>query len=344
MKKVFNIVIIIFCLFFVAGCSDEDSSSVKLAIVNVDLDMKASGGIGTVEFISTGTVTATVNADWCKVSDITDNKVTVSVETNTGYPSRSAQLVLTDGISTQQATILQEGAVWIYDKADTEVRVGDEAGEFPVIMSSSLLIEVDIPETALDWLSYKLTDKGFNFIVKKNETGEVRGTFVTVKTGERNAIYTVLQYDAVDLLGEWGGAAYMMGMGLDGVYGFSPNPSITANEDSGYTLTLPMVNIFGGSLTLNMIYNQGIFLVPIPQLQNFKMGGFFASIVGADQQSYYFSPKTLAIAPVLLEDGSMALTCITDAYFMMGLFTTRTPSNESFTKDAIEFPIIQLYR
>ena len=59
MKNILNLYLIIFCLFFVAGCSlDDDAATVKLTIIKSDLDMKASGGTGTVEFAATGTVTA----------------------------------------------------------------------------------------------------------------------------------------------------------------------------------------------------------------------------------------------------------------------------------------------
>lgn len=45
MKNILNLYLIIFCLFFVAGCSlDDDAATVKLTIIKSDLDMKASGG------------------------------------------------------------------------------------------------------------------------------------------------------------------------------------------------------------------------------------------------------------------------------------------------------------
>ena len=43
MKNILNLYLIIFCLFFVAGCSsDDDAATVKLTIIKSDLDMKAS--------------------------------------------------------------------------------------------------------------------------------------------------------------------------------------------------------------------------------------------------------------------------------------------------------------
>lgn len=347
MKDILKLYWLIFCTLFVAGCSsDDDGASVKLAIVKSDLNIKASGGLGTVEYVSTGTVEATVNVDWCQVTEVTGTKVTVSVDANTGYPGRSAQLVLTDGVSTQQVTVLQDGAVWVYDKAETELRAGNEEEELPVEMSSNLPIEVIIPDAAKDWLSYKLTDEGFSFIVEKNETGSIRGTKVEVKTGERETSYTVMQYEVTDLLGEWGGVAYMLGMGLNGPEAFSPNPTITESEGE-YTLFLPMEPIFGNpaiGIRMKMAYSNGMFLVTHPQRQGFTMQNLYAILTAADDKLYYFSGGTLAIAPVLLDDGSIVLTCVSNAYFMLGFFTSTTPSTASFSKNAIEFPIIQLYR
>lgn len=347
MKKILNLYLIIFCTLLVAGCSSDDNgASVKLAIVKSDLDIKASGGLGTVEYVATGTVEATVNVDWCQVTEVTGTKVTVSVDANTGYPGRSAQLVLTDGVSTQQVTVLQDGAVWVYDKAETELRAGNEEEELPVEMSSNLPIEVIIPDVATDWLSYKLTDEGFSFVVKKNETGSIRATKVEVKTGERETSYTVMQYEVTDLLGEWGGVAYMLGLGLNGPAAFSPNPTITESEGE-YNLALPMALILGSperGINMKMTYNNGAFLVTIPQVQNFTMSGLYPILTAADDQSYYYSGQTLVIAPVLLDDGSVVLSCVSDIYFMLGFFTSTTPNNTSFTRNAIEFPIIQLYR
>ena len=194
MKNILNLYLIIFCLFFVAGCSlDDDAATVKLTIIKSDLDMKASGGTGTVEFAATGTVTATVNADWCQVIEVADRKVSISVDANTGYPGRSAQIVLTDGVSTQQATILQEGAIWKYNRDATYFTLTDAAEEVPVEMSSNLPIQVSIPADASQWLSYEMTSDGFKFIAKENLTGKIRSAIVKVTTGIREIEYALLQ-------------------------------------------------------------------------------------------------------------------------------------------------------
>lgn len=345
MKKILNICLVILLTVVVVGCSNDDTPSSELVIVKVDLTLKAAGGSGSVQYTSTvGEVSAKSSAEWCKIIDVTNNQVNISLDVNTGYEGRTALLTLTNGFSTQQLTVIQEGAVWVYDKNDTEFRVGDGIGEIPVTMSSSLPIEVNIPESVSDWLSFKLTDAGFKFIVEKNETGEVRGAQVTVKTGVRETVYSVLQYEAADLLGEWGGVAQMLGLGLNGVYQFSPNPSISEKSGGGYTLSLPMTKIAGVTISLAMTYSQGAFLITTPQVQSIKLSGYQGIMVGADDKSYYFSKSTFVVAPVILDDGEIVLTCLSDAYLMLGFFTTTIPSNTTFTKNAIEFPIIQLYR
>ncbi|MCB6981611.1 hypothetical protein LI102_21935, partial [Bacteroides uniformis] len=83
-------------------------------------------------------------------------------------------IVLTDGVSTQQATILQEGAIWKYNRDATYFTLTDAAEEVPVEMSSSLPIQVSIPADASQWLSYEMTSDGFKFIAKENLTGKIR--------------------------------------------------------------------------------------------------------------------------------------------------------------------------
>lgn len=248
MKNILNLYLIIFCLFFVAGCSlDDDAATVKLTIIKSDLDMKASGGTGTVEFAATGTVTATVNADWCQVIEVADRKVSISVDANTGYPGRSAQIVLTDGVSTQQATILQEGAIWKYNRDATYFTLTDAAEEVPVEMSSNLPIQVSIPADASQWLSYEMTSDGFKFIAKENLTGKIRSAIVKVTTGIREIEYALLQYDIDDLLGQWTGVVKVVAtaFGINQVLSLEENTQIVKNPGgNGYIFQLPMTRLF----------------------------------------------------------------------------------------------------
>lgn len=242
MKNILNLYLIIFCLFFVAGCSsDDDAATVKLTIIKSDLDMKASGGTGTVEFAATGTVTATVNADWCQVIEVADHKVSISVDANTGYPGRSAQIVLTDGVSTQQATILQEGAIWKYNRDATYFTLTDAAEEVPVEMSSNLPIQVSIPADASQWLSYEMTSDGFKFIATENLTGKIRSAIVKVTTGIREIEYALLQYDIDDLLGQWTGVVKVVAtaFGINQVLSLEENTQIVKNPGgNGYIFQL----------------------------------------------------------------------------------------------------------
>ena len=253
MKNILNLYLIIFCLFFVAGCSsDDDAATVKLTIIKSDLDTKASGGTGTVEFAATGTVTATVNADWCQVIEVADHKVSISVDANTGYPGRSAQIVLTDGVSTQQATILQEGAIWKYNRDATYFTLTDAA----------------------EWLSYEMTSDGFKFIATENLTGKIRSAIVKVTTGIREIEYALLQYDIDDLLGQWTGVVKVVAtaFGINQVLSLEENTQIVKNPGgNGYIFQLPMTRLLGATIVLAVTYQDGALAITTPQQQNYAL-------------------------------------------------------------------------
>lgn len=350
MMKILNLYLIIFCLFFVAGCSsDDDAAAVKLTIIKSDLDMKAGGGTGTVEFAATGTVTATVNADWCQVVEVTDNKVTISVDANTGYPGRSAQIILTDGVSTQQATILQEGAIWKYNRDATYCILTDAGGEASVEMSSNLPIEVNIPAEAAQWLSYELTNDGFKLIAKENTTGKIRKASVKVVTGVREAEYALLQYDGDDLVGEWTGAAQVVSayFQISGVVGLEKNTKIVKRPDgNGYQIQLVLNNFLGTTLALNAIYQDSELVVVTPQMQNYAIYDddgniLYGSMIGKDSTHLYLQAG-ISLAPVLLDGGQIALAYNTDIYWSLGLFRSRVPSGDvdNFSGNTIDFPVI----
>lgn len=348
MKNILNLYLIIFCLFFVAGCSsDDDAAAVKLTIIKSDLDMKASGGTGTVEFAATGTVTATVNADWCQVIEVADHKVTISVDANTGYPGRSAQIVLTDGVSTQQATILQEGAIWKYNRDATYFTLTDAAEEIPVEMSSNLSIQVSIPADASQWLSYEMTSDGFKFIAKENPTGKIRSASVKVVTGVREAEYVLLQYDGDDLVGEWTGAAQVVStyFQISGVVDLEENTKIVKRPDgNGYQIQLVLNNFLGTTLALNAIYEDGELVVVTPQMQNYGIydddgSVLYGSMIAMDSTHLYLQAG-VSLTPVLLDDGQIALAYNTDLYWSLGLFKSRVPSANNFSGYTIDFPVV----
>ena len=332
MKNILNLYLIIFCLFFVAGCSsDDDAATVKLTIIKSDLDMKASGGTGTVEFAATGTVTATVNADWCQVIEVADHKVSISVDANTGYPGRSAQIVLTDGVSTQQATILQEGAIWKYNRDATYFTLTDAAEEVPVEMSSNLPIQVSIPADASQWLSYEMTSDGF----------------VKVTTGIREIEYALLQYDIDDLLGQWTGVVKVVAtaFGINQVLSLEENTQIVKNPGgNGYIFQLPMTRLLGATIVLAVTYQDGALVITTPQQQNYALsdgqgGVMYGSIITKTDDGLYLQGKII-LSPVLMNDGQVALAYITDAYMSMGLFKGRVPSTANYAGLSIDFPAI----
>ena len=117
MKKVINIILIMCCIL-ATGCSDDDNVSSTLKIVKADVNIKAAGGNASIEFQSALPVEVTVDAEWCKVAEQTAHQVMFSVEANTGFPGRTALITVSDGMEKQTLTLVQEGAVFVYNESE----------------------------------------------------------------------------------------------------------------------------------------------------------------------------------------------------------------------------------
>ena len=206
MKKVINIILIVCCVL-ITGCSDDDNVSSALKIIKADVNIKAAGGEASIEFQSASPVEVVVDAEWCEVTEQTASLIKISVEANADFPGRSALITISDGMEKQVLTLVQEGAVFIYDESEQIQRVGNEGASLPVEIYGSFPCEVNIPETDKGWLSYVPAEdgKGGSFVVLKNTTGAMRGSIVKVTCGERAYSYAIMQYDAVNLLGTYQG-------------------------------------------------------------------------------------------------------------------------------------------
>ena len=146
MKKLSIFCLMLLGLLLSTGCSSSDDALTELTIIRSNLDFDAGGGMGSVQLRSNGEVSAMVEADWCRTVSITGDMITVSVDINTGYESRSTQLAITDDSGTRQTTIYQQGAVLI--SKTNFFHVTNEKGEVPIELFSNLPIEITIPDVA----------------------------------------------------------------------------------------------------------------------------------------------------------------------------------------------------
>lgn len=298
------------CCVLIAGCSDDDKVTSALKIVKADVNVKAVGGEASVEFQSMLPVEIAVDEEWCKVAEQTTTVVKFSVEANTGFPGRSAQITLSDGIDTQTLTLVQEGAVFVYNEAEQVQRVDNEGASLPIEVYGSFPCKVNIPEADKEWLTYVPNEdgKGGSFVVSKNTTGTMRGSIVPVTCGERMFSYAIMQYDAVDLLGTYQGQYISL---LDQqMHGLS-NVVIAGPDDAGvYTIDGLLEGETG--CAVKATYADNAFSISAGQtLKPYDRNPVFNicfGLMNLNARDYWTPNYTVGLVPVFVQGAGMGLS------------------------------------
>lgn len=352
MKNIVSFCFVIGCLMFLVGCSEDDNHQTIVPKFDVvqssNIDLTAEGGVATVEFTSEGvSVEASVDVDWCQIEETTPNKVTLSVGVNEGYTSRSAVVTLTDGETTRQVTILQSGAVWIYDRDDTTIYVNENRNDVIVKMTGTFPFEISIPSSASTWVTGVLTTDGFKLKVQKNTTGKRRTASFTVKMKDRVAEYTVIQYEIDDLLGSWGGEMVMSApeIGISDTKVKLSGSSITkTDEDNQYLISIPLKRL-GNDVSLNLIatYKNGNFTVKTPQNQDYMLEDvLYSSIILASDEGLALEGNIVLTSNA--QKGVVTYSYVSTNYFCMGFFTGKTPGVNNYSGYSIRFPEISFQK
>lgn len=306
MKNIyFNILFMAICLIAITGCNkDEDTIASDLIILKAQTNMDAQGGEGYVEICSTQQITAKfTEGDWCTIKEISNDKVTFTVNANYGYSGRAAQLVIDNGISNQKLTVTQAGAIFIFEDNKWIQRVTNEAAILPVKQYGSFPCIVSIPEEAKSWLSYKedTNGKGGKFSLTKNTSGNIRASVVTVTCGDRSFDYQILQYEVDDFLGKWNGQ-------------FTPNLQtyyrlqdvvINKEEENIYSVSNLLTGqpyILKGTVENNtLIFEAGQYLGKMNDLLYLGLGVI-------DNQGYFKEEGyKIGLGPAIMQDGTIAL-------------------------------------
>lgn len=313
MKKLLNILIFSMCVL-ATGCNDGDESASILKVIQSDTTFKAAGGEGFIKIESTGTVTASSDADWCLIKEVTNEIVTIDVKKNFDYPGRYAQIVISNEESIQKVAVTQEGAIIIYNESDLEQATGNEESSLIIKMSGSFPFEVSIPEKAKEWLSYQLVDEGIRFNFEENNTNEARGTQVQITNGTRTATYVLMQYDAENIIGSWV-ASFIRNWRGESASGIGPATIKPAEEDGTYLISLPNSSIF--PMTLKATYENHGFKIAAAQYQGeteledeeegTKVALYLYSGLASTYYSYWSVTQSVNLAPSMA-NGEIVLT------------------------------------
>lgn len=346
MNKFFILLLSACCLLTTACDKENDETAQGFRIMKADVDLVAGGGTVEVALQTTGELTAVSGADWCRVIEVTNEKITLLVRANYEYTSRATQVTVSDGNSEQKIVVTQEGNIFAPDSDQQVIRLGNSPSQTIIRVNSSFDFKVSV-QRGIDWLEVPAASKedGFLLVLKENKTGNPRACQLLVSTNEgRKFFYYVYQYEVTDLLGAWGNSRIYVKWDtkdIEDAYPLSAT-EISKNVDGeGYTIKMSLANTPAAqylkdpakaTVSLQATYKNGSFVVPIGAAQkDFTVveevadeaaegasDGTSDDGAGVVLQTLYgfsvaassniYSKGNFGFAPVLYQDGSVGVS------------------------------------
>lgn len=306
MKTIEKILCAFLCLVMIIGCDNEEYKVPvsTLQVVEASLNIKATGGEASVEFLTDGIVTAELESDWCLLKEVNKNKILLHVLPNYGYSSRTAQLKVSDGNDSKDFTINQEGAVLAYEEDDWILRATNAATELPIKLYGSFDCVVNIPEQAKSWLSFEkdTEGKGGRFVVTENTSGNIRGAIVRVVSGERQVTYQVLQSEVDNYLGTWNGQFN------DGARVYTPSGVTITKDNEGNYLLSNLFSSLGFNFTIKGRAVGSEIVFEAGQYLGTDGSSYYGlSVISAEGRFIEDSSGTISLGPVILRNGRVAI-------------------------------------
>lgn len=347
MMNKFFILLLSACCLLTTACDKENDETVQgFRIMKADVDLVAGGGTVEVALQATGELTAVSGADWCRVIEVTNEKITLLARANYEYTSRATQVTVSDGNSEQKIVVTQEGNIFAPDSDQRVIRLGNAPSQTIVRVNSSFDFKVSVQQ-GIDWVEVPTASKedGFLLVLKENKTGNPRACQLLVSTNEgRKFLYYVYQYEATDLLGAWGNSQIYVKWdkkNIENAYSLSAT-EISKNVDGeGYTIKMSLANTPAAqylkdpakaTISLQATFENGSFVVPIGAAQkDFTVveevadevaegasDGTSDNRAGVVLQTLYgfsvaassniYSKGNFGFAPVLYQDGSVGIS------------------------------------
>lgn len=188
----------------IASCSRENIAPLNLKVLGSNVLFTADGGVGSIQVASSGKISAISDRDWCTVvSD--ENIVTVTVTKNPGMEGRTAAVTISSDGAESVVPVTQEGCAILYDASELGQNLPYEGGNVTVKLKCNALPQIDIPDEAKSWLSYRLNKSSgtLTFTLLPSVDDLPRGAAVTVSSGGRSIVYHIGSYEREDVAGSW---------------------------------------------------------------------------------------------------------------------------------------------
>ncbi|KAA6317982.1 hypothetical protein EZS27_031948 [termite gut metagenome] len=185
MKVIYNRIFLLFGVFLITACSDNDSSVLttdNISIVEANVSFTAEGGTGSIVVMATEKIVVSVDPSqsWCKWA-LEDNIITVTIPANKELEGRTAMVKISAKGNTLSVPVTQTGAVLAVSASfiDFEGQGGRQAIAIKNTLPEPYNVEVED-----DWLTYKI--EGDSLIVTAEKSNVViRESKVNIILNER---------------------------------------------------------------------------------------------------------------------------------------------------------------
>lgn len=161
-------------------------------------EINAAAGTYTIPINYSGSLPLSIessSADWLTLS-IVGNELRVGAKVNPSQKGRSAEATLTDGETTCQLEIQQDGITFIVNDNKNYVS-NDAASSQNLKVSGTPGIQYEIMPSEVDWAKFSVASDGsINVTLEPNNTGSIRQTKATVVyAGELTYSFMVQQFE-----------------------------------------------------------------------------------------------------------------------------------------------------
>ena len=200
MKKYIAYLLIPVACLTGTGCSNDDETE-AFTVIKSEVIFRATPSTGYIVVSNSGDFTAESSAAWC-TTECRNDSVIINASINKNLEGRTAVITITSAKGgVQKVPVTQYGAYFRVDNNNV-LYATDEEVTLSYTVESAFNYQVT---PSAQWISYTFTDKGINFILAPNTTGQPRRAYATIYCEEMDKQYKVelRQYDIDDFIGQW---------------------------------------------------------------------------------------------------------------------------------------------
>lgn len=194
MKKIYSLSLLLLGVLGFSSCSDDTenpyASESSIKVVKNDLTFDAAASEGTAVYTSTGTVTATSSASWCKAV-VSGDTVKVTVAQNNSKNGRAATVTLHQGADSLNLAVLQQGILTKIEKSTVSLSKDDATSVRYGFTSTLAMSVISYP----DWLTANIANDSLYVDVTANTTGHLRSGYIVYGSADYTDSIKVYQAD-----------------------------------------------------------------------------------------------------------------------------------------------------